>query len=60
MAGNSSAQDSKHSSSVGTGEAHMFNTEDALLSNECLEERSSVLWPDSVTLCEFRHERIAL
>ena len=60
MAGNLSAQDSKHSSSVGTGEAHVFNTEYALLSNECLEGRSSVLWPDSATLCEFCHERISL
>ena len=55
MAGSSSAQDSKHSSSMGTGEAHAFNTEDVLLSNERLERSSPVLWPDSATLCEFRH-----
>ena len=55
MAGKLSGQDS---SSVGTGEAHVFNTEDALLSNERLERSSPVLWPDSATLCEFRHERI--
>ena len=53
MAGNSSAQDFKDSSSVGTGETHVFNTEDVLLSNERLERSSPVLWPDSATLCEY-------
>ena len=52
MAGNSSAQDFKDSSSVGTGETHVFNTEDVLLSNERLERSSPVLWPDSATLFE--------
>ena len=53
MAVNSSAQDFKDSSSVGTGEAHVFNTEGVLLSNERLERSSPVLWPDSATLCEY-------
>ena len=54
MAGNSStAQDFKDSSSEGTGETHVFNTEDVLLPNERLERSSPVLWPDSATLCEY-------
>ena len=42
MVGNSSAQDFKDSSSVGTGETHVFNTEDVLLSNKRLERSSPV------------------
>ena len=52
MAGNSSAQDFKDSSSVETGETHVFNTEDVLLS-ERLEKNSHILWPDNATLCEY-------
>ena len=53
MAGNSAAQNFKDSSSMGTGETHVFSIEDVLLSNERLERSSLALWPDSVTLCEY-------
>ena len=57
MAGNSSAQDFEDSSSVETGETHVFNTEDVLLSNKRLERSSPVLGPDSATLCEYCQSR---
>ena len=52
-----STSSSKDSSSVGTGETQVFNTEDVLLSNERLERSSPVLWPDSATPCEYCQSR---